>query len=417
MSRRSSTQALTVAALSALALVSSLASMPTLATAAAVGAKDWGYEALNGPSKWASLSPEFATCGTGKQQSPINLAPTDAKPNVIPSNFQLPSMSSFEIKNTGHTLEFTPKDSQQRGMALNGDQYTLQQFHVHTPSEHRINGEYFAGEVHLVHGTPDGKTAVVGVFIEETRNDNPVWAGVLSRLPAKPETSVALNAMLLDTAEFVNATRGPAFNYMGSLTTPPCTESVSWLIPKTPIKMSAAQLHTFSKMIGFTSRPTMFNENVSSSGAGGKNGGGAKASTGTAGATKRATATGRPATGTARATATSARPTLTAVPTSSSKSSAAAEPTAAPVADKQKEEEDKKKAEEEAKKAEEDKKKAEAEKKRQEEEDLDKPLPDPKKKKAGALEEESANGAVQSVSRASGWMLVSAVAVGLTVLV
>ncbi|ORZ31208.1 alpha carbonic anhydrase [Catenaria anguillulae PL171] len=247
---------------SALVACALVAIFPSASLSAPVaGAPEFGYEALNGPTRWAQLSSEFRTCDTGRQQSPVNLNPSDVKTNVFPTDFALPSFNQFEVENKGHTIQFTPKDGNSRGMTVDGSKFTLQQFHIHTPSEHRIAGKHMAAEIHLVHESADKKVSVVGVMVEETPQDNPLWSAALSNLPAEPEAKVALNAVL-DTSEFVNVTKSSVFTYMGSLTTPPCSEGVRWFIPATTVKMSIKQLDTFVSMIGYSARPTMFNENV-----------------------------------------------------------------------------------------------------------------------------------------------------------
>ncbi|KAI9151113.1 hypothetical protein H9P43_009728 [Blastocladiella emersonii ATCC 22665] len=243
-----------------------VATMTASALAASVGggsskAVEWGYEALDGPSKWGTLSADFKMCDAGRSQSPVNFKGNDVRKDGFP-DFKLASISKFNISNLGHTLQFTPVDAaaKDRGLTVNGTKFTLQQFHIHTPSEHRIDGRFFDGEFHLVHASPEGKIAVLGVFIDQTATDNPKWTEALAKIPEGDKTAT-LDA-LLDTQDIVALTKGGHFSYSGSLTTPPCTEGVTWFVASQPLTMSVSQLEKITNVIGYSSRPTMFNSGI-----------------------------------------------------------------------------------------------------------------------------------------------------------
>ncbi|KNE71987.1 hypothetical protein AMAG_15928 [Allomyces macrogynus ATCC 38327] len=185
---------------------------------------------------------------------------------------------SVAVKNLVHTVEYAaegetaanttthPEPETARGLHIGGSALDFKQFHFHTPSEHRINGMHYAGELHMVHKSADGKrAAVVGFLIDvvDQAQENPVFAQLLAHLPTNASApAVHVEGGMLDTAPFVAATKGNFFTYSGSLTTPPCTEGVTWLIPASPLKMSVKQLKALQQVIGFSARPTQFNKGV-----------------------------------------------------------------------------------------------------------------------------------------------------------
>ena len=227
---------------------------------------EWGYEAKNGPQVWAQLSPEYFLCAEGRHQSPIDLVnPTPAKLPPIPYNYHPTSMN---IRNTGHTIEVAcPEGS---WIEVDGTRYQLLQFHFHAPSEHTVAGKPFEMEAHFVHKSEDGTLAVVGLLIESGRH-KVVFDLIWSHLPAVPgETqrieNVTEDGSLIvdprfmfspnDQVEDVAPSRfGNYYRYEGSLTTPPCSEEVKWIVLTTPIEMSEAQISAFKAIIHDNNRP------------------------------------------------------------------------------------------------------------------------------------------------------------------
>ena len=227
---------------------------------------EWGYEAKNGPQVWAQLSPEYFLCAEGRHQSPIDLVnPTPAKLPPIPYNYHPTSMN---IRNTGHTIEVACPEG--NWIEVDGTRYQLLQFHFHAPSEHTVAGKPFEMEAHFVHKSEDGTLAVVGLLIESGRHKvafDPIW----SHLPAVPgETqrieNVTEDGSLIvdprfmfspnDQVEDVAPSRfGNYYRYEGSLTTPPCSEGVQWIVLTTPIEMSEAQIAAFKAIIHDNNRP------------------------------------------------------------------------------------------------------------------------------------------------------------------
>ncbi|KAI9151063.1 hypothetical protein H9P43_009678 [Blastocladiella emersonii ATCC 22665] len=239
-------------------LLLALAAMTASTTAASV---DWGYGALDGPSKWGSIKADYAACDKGRSQSPVDFKGNDVRNTGFP-DFKLTSMSKFNVSNLGHTLQFTPVDAaaKDRGLTVNGTKFTLQQFHIHTPSEHRIDGRFFDGEFHMVHMTPEGKIAVLGLFVEQSAADNPKWTEALAKIP-EDDKSATLDA-LFETQDIVSLAQGGFFSYSGSLTAPPCTEGVSWYVASRPLSMGVSQMQKIIKAIGYTARPLVFNSEM-----------------------------------------------------------------------------------------------------------------------------------------------------------
>ncbi|MBL8000657.1 MAG: carbonic anhydrase family protein [Flavobacteriales bacterium] len=219
----------------------------------------WGYGEEAGPASWGSLSPVYALCGNGKGQSPIALTSGTATSGPSWSfdyrTTRLAVAHHEHVENlvdNGHTIQVTVDEGST--LTLNGTAYTLKQFHVHTPSEHTIDGKNMPMEVHLVHQDSAGNFAVVGVLVKEgAANAN--FAKLVANLPAAKGDTVAVAGEQLDLTMHLPA-REKAYHYVGSLTTPPCSENVQWLVLQDMITLSKDQIQAFSSRIGPNNRPT-----------------------------------------------------------------------------------------------------------------------------------------------------------------
>ncbi len=193
----------------------------------------WGYAADNGPACWASLDPAFGLCGCGAEQSPIDLANAQAR-DVPALHFDY-RLVTAGIVDTGRTLEFHPPPGQ--GLTVGSRRHDLRQLHFHHASEHRIDGRCLPMELHLVHTGSNGALTVVGVFIE-SGDENAAVTSLWQALVDDPETvDVDLAALLPASTK--------AWRYQGSLTSPPCSEGVSWIVLVDPITLSAPQIAAF----------------------------------------------------------------------------------------------------------------------------------------------------------------------------
>lgn len=216
--------------------------------AAEHGAAHWSYSGDTGPAYWGELSPEFAACATGTEQSPINID-TVAEENLANLQFHY-KPSNVNIVNNGHTVEVVYDPGSY--FTLDGVQYDLVQFHFHSPSEHTVDGQFGAIELHLVHSSVDGQKAVVGVLIQEGAA-NPAFQPVWEHLPANAGEEETFDAQV-DAATLLPSDQ-TTFRYDGSLTTPPCTEGINWFLMTNMVELSAEQIAAFTAIYDGNNRP------------------------------------------------------------------------------------------------------------------------------------------------------------------
>jgi carbonic anhydrase len=208
----------------------------------------WSYEGAGGPDTWARLKPEFAKCGIGTRQSPIDLR-DGIQVQLEPVRFDY-KPGPFRVIDNGHTVQVNVAPG--NFIEVNGRRFELQQFHFHRPSEERIAGRQFDLSVHLVHKDGEGRLAVVAVVLERGAAQ-PVVQSVWNNLPLEKGEEQAAQVPL-DLQLLLPAERG-YFTYMGSLTTPPCSEGVLWMVMKQPVAVSAEQIAIFSRLYPMNARP------------------------------------------------------------------------------------------------------------------------------------------------------------------
>lgn len=208
----------------------------------------WEYEGDHGPEHWAALSEDFSTCATGRLQSPIDIK-SDMKAALPNLTFVYQSIP-MKIINNGHTIQV---DQDGAGhLSVNGKTFELKQFHFHSPSEHKSNGRTYPLEMHLVHASKTGELAVVGVMFKAGAH-NEVLEKIWSNMPTlKGETLV--KEYNINAKDLLPSNRSYS-RFMGSLTTPPCSEGVNWHMMQTPIMASAHQIHAFTKIYPNNARP------------------------------------------------------------------------------------------------------------------------------------------------------------------
>ncbi len=211
-------------------------------------AAHWDYEGEHGPAAWARLAPENATCANGHRQSPIDI--TDGiKVELDAVQFDY-RPSGFRVVDNGHTVQVNVAPG--NTIEVLGKHYELVQFHFHRPSEERIDGKPFDMVVHLLHKSADGKLAMVAVLLERG-SAQPVVQAVWNNLPLEQGDEVAAKGSI-DPAALLPSDRR-YYTYMGSLTTPPCSEGVLWMVMKTPVPISPEQLNIFARLYPMNARP------------------------------------------------------------------------------------------------------------------------------------------------------------------
>jgi carbonic anhydrase len=208
----------------------------------------WSYEGEEGPAHWGSLSPDYAACSAGKAQSPVDIS--NPAQQDVPNLLFRYQPTKVNIINNGHTIQVNYDAGSY--IELDRVRYGLSQFHFHAPSEHAVNGRLAEAEVHLVHKAADGKLAVVGILIEAGAH-NPAFDAFWSKLPETSGPAVQLSAQM-NAAALLPKDR-LTYRYAGSLTTPPCTEGVTWSMMVKPIQMSADQLAAFTRLFDGNNRP------------------------------------------------------------------------------------------------------------------------------------------------------------------
>lgn len=213
---------------------------------------DWSYSGDKGPEHWGALSPEFALCADGTAQSPINIR-NASEVDLVDIAFQY-GQSAKNIFNNGHTIQVNVDEGSH--IVYNEITYNLLQFHFHSPSEHTINGEAAAMEIHFVHQDPNsGALAVVGILLAGGDAENGAYAPIFDNLPSEiGEPAAAGEALDLESLLPENLSY---FTYQGSLTTPPCSEIVRWLLLEAPVYLSRAQIDAFAAIYNYNARPAM----------------------------------------------------------------------------------------------------------------------------------------------------------------
>ncbi len=209
----------------------------------------WSYEGEGGPENWAKIDPRNKLCATGQRQSPIDIR-DGIKVDLEPIQFDY-RPSTFRIVDNGHTVQVEVGDS---SITLTGKTYQLVQFHFHRPSEEKINGKRFDMVAHLVHKADDGELAVVAIPLERGP-ENPFIQTLWNYMPLEKNTPVEPPNVVIDPSALLPASRN-YYTYMGSLTTPPCTEGVRWLVMKQPVAASLDQINIFGRLYKNNARPT-----------------------------------------------------------------------------------------------------------------------------------------------------------------
>ncbi|MGF7031090.1 carbonic anhydrase [Paenibacillus mucilaginosus] len=217
-------------------------------------AAHWSYEGNTGPAHWAELDQTFAACANGTEQSPVDIELTQTKVDKTAVQVELHYQpSAFTLMNNGHTIQANAAAGNGNTITVDGTEYTLAQMHFHHPSENQINGKNFEMEGHLVHKNKDGGLAVVGFLMTAGKENKPL-AEMWSKLPKQETKEDVKLEQPVDLPGLVPST-SHAFRYEGSLTTPPCSEHVKWIVLADPIEVSKEQIEAFAAIFPDNHRP------------------------------------------------------------------------------------------------------------------------------------------------------------------
>jgi len=217
---------------------------PICRQAMAAEGAHWSYE---GAERWGDLSSEFRACGLGTEQSPIDLAhPIPSALGDLTIDWRaLPA----KVVNNGHTIQVQVAPGSV--VRIGGTAYELMQFHFHHPAEHTVEGTRRVMEAHFVHMAADGNAAAIGVFLV-TGDENAALAEVFEKMPRTP--GEATLPAPFDPTPLLPVSRA-YYRYAGSLTTPPCGETVLWTIFVEPVEVSEAQISAFAALYPMNARP------------------------------------------------------------------------------------------------------------------------------------------------------------------
>lgn len=209
----------------------------------------WSYTGDGAPYYWGGLKEEYATCGSGKRQSPIDISSVTV--SSLPAIDVDYKDTPLDIVNNGHSIQVNY--AQGSSITVGGKRYNLLQFHFHAPSEHTMGGKSYPMVMHLVHKADDGQLAVIGVMIR-AGNENHMINKIWQHIPATAGESVTVADVSVNAIGLLP--RDPTyFDYSGSLTTPPCSEGVHWMFMAAPIDFARGQIEKFTAIYTGNNRP------------------------------------------------------------------------------------------------------------------------------------------------------------------
>ena len=222
---------------------------PAISRAQESHASHWSYEGNGDPKHWGSLDPAFATCKMGHSQSPIDI--------IHPKLADLPELKiayeavPLSIINNGHTImiNYAPGST----LTVGNKTYTLKQFHFHHPSEEHVNGKGFDMVAHLVHSDSEGHLVVLAILFK-VGAFNPTLEILWKNIPPELDKAIESSTVSVNVEGLLPRQYG-YYTYNGSLTTPPCTEGVTWYVLRSTSTLSGEQLATITKLYPHDNRP------------------------------------------------------------------------------------------------------------------------------------------------------------------
>ncbi|WP_116809215.1 carbonic anhydrase [Steroidobacter cummioxidans] len=244
MSGTSATRQSTLAAIFAVSLTMTV-------SVSAEESAHWSYSGKTGPEKWGSLEHDYDSCAVGHDQSPIDISDDDVHAENLPSIDFAYQPSPLRIVDNGHTIQvnYAPGSF----IDVGGRRYQLMQFHFHKPSEEEIDEKRYDMVAHLVHKGSDGRLAVVAVLLAKG-HASPLIDNLWSNLPAQQNQEIAVDRVTINAADLLPENHD-YYTFTGSLTTPPCTEGVTWFVLQHPTSVSAEEIARFGAIYPMNARP------------------------------------------------------------------------------------------------------------------------------------------------------------------
>ena len=209
----------------------------------------WGYDGEHGADHWADVDPGYAACKAGRMQSPVDLGESNAVGTIEIATRYMPG--PLTLLNNGHTVQ--ANFAAGSAMTSGGREFALIQVHFHTPSEHTVTGAHYPLAAHFVHADAAGALAVLGVFFK-TGAANDELEKVIAAAPAQATPAAVVPGATLDPNGMI-PDDPTVIRYMGSLTTPPCSEGVNWHIANQTMTASASQIARIHAIMGDNARP------------------------------------------------------------------------------------------------------------------------------------------------------------------
>lgn len=214
----------------------------------------WSYEGPTGSTHWGDLDPAYSACKAGKEQSPIDIRKTERA--ALPAlRFEYQGGTLKYLINNGYTIRVNYHDAAGTGnfLFVGSKRYHLTQFHFHCPSEEYLQGKPYAMEVHLMHEAADGAVAGVTVFLK-VGEGNSALAQIWEHMPITKSSEQEVPGVNINPGDLLPHDFA-YYTYQGSITAPPCTEGVTWIVLKAPVEISAEQIAAFAKLYPRDVRP------------------------------------------------------------------------------------------------------------------------------------------------------------------
>jgi carbonic anhydrase len=224
-------------------------------------ASHWSYQGESGPSNWGAMNPEWSMAHDGRAQSPINLSQSNSvKADLAPLRFTA-GRTVITPKDNGHTIQWDCEGM--NTMTVGNEVYALKQFHFHAPSEHTVDGQHYPVELHFVHANAKGNLAVLGVMLTESNSVNEIYQMLAATIPQDAgeqyghdsDHAASMGGQTIFSPYSLLPSARRYATYQGSLTTPPCTEGVRWIVLTSPARVSSEQVATFTETYFGNARP------------------------------------------------------------------------------------------------------------------------------------------------------------------